>query len=59
MDWGITPSFVEKAASAVKVVKVVLVFLASPEVHIGNLEIAPEMTCRVSICIMVVVGTVL
>lgn len=59
VDWGITPSLIEKATSAVKVVKVVLVFLASPEVHIGNLKIAPEMACRVSICFVVVVGTVL
>lgn len=50
----ITPSLVKEPSSPVQVVEVVLVDFASPEFHICNLKIAPEMACRVSIGLSIV-----
>lgn len=46
MDRSITPALVEEAACTVKVVKVILIRLASEEVHVCNLEITPKVTRR-------------
>lgn len=43
VDGGVTPSFVKEAAGAVQMVKVVLVRLAAPEGHVGNLKVTPEV----------------
>src|SRR5690606_37396926 len=38
--------------------KVLLVFFASPKVHVRNLKVGPEMTCGVSASLLVVLGPV-
>jgi hypothetical protein len=53
---SITPSLVEETAGSVQVVKVVLVRLAAPKVHVANLKVAPEVAGRVSVGIEVVAG---
>lgn len=53
VDRRIAPALVEESTSAVQVVKVVLVCLASPEVQVGDLEIGPEVTRRVAVCLRV------
>ena len=37
-------------------VEIVLVNLATPKAHVGNLEIAPEMASRVTVGLFVVFG---
>ena len=54
MDWGVAPSLVEKASSAVQMRKVILICLAAPEIHVCNFKIAPEMACTVSVCFAIV-----
>lgn len=54
MNGGITPTFIKETASPIKMIEIVLVFLAAPEAHIGNLEITPEMASRVPSSIFVV-----
>lgn len=49
VDGSIAPSLVEEAARSIQVIEVVLVRFASPKVHIRNLKVAPEMTCRVAL----------
>ena len=48
---GVTPTLVEKATGAIQVVEIVLVGLTSPKVHVSNLEVAPEVTGRVAVCL--------
>ena len=57
MDRGIPPSLVEEAPCSVQVVEVIFVRLASPKFHIGDLEVGPEMTGRVAVRSLVVVGS--
>jgi hypothetical protein len=42
VDWRVAPSLVVKAARGLEMVEVGLVGLAAPEVHIRNLEVAPD-----------------
>lgn len=49
VDRGIAPALVEETTSSIKMVEVVLVRLAAKEVHVRDLEITPEMTCRVAL----------
>ena len=56
MDGRIAPSFVEKAASSVKMVEVVLVHLAPPERHVGNLEVGPEMAGGITVGLFPMIG---
>lgn len=52
----VAPSLVEEAAGVVEVVKVVLVDGAPPKVHVSHLKVAPEVTGRVSLGLLVVLG---
>lgn len=54
---SIAPAFVEETTRTVKVVKVVVVDLAPPEVHVGHLKVAPEVTGRVPLSLLVVIGS--
>ena len=56
MHGRIAPPLVEKAARSIQVVEIILVPLAPPELHIRDLEIAPEMTGRVPISDLVMLG---
>ena len=49
MDGRISPAFVEESARPIQVLKVVFICLTPPESHIGNLEITPKVTSRISI----------
>src|SRR5437762_12921816 len=56
-DWSsdvCSSDLVEKATGSVQMVKVVLVRLAPPEPHVGNLKIAPEVAGRVAVRLLVV-----
>lgn len=53
MHRRISPSFVEEPALLVEEVEVGLVGLASPEVHVGNLKIGPEMAQVVGVAVVV------
>lgn len=44
MYWCIAPPFVKEAPSTVEMLKVILIWLAAPKLHVGNLKIAPEVT---------------
>jgi hypothetical protein len=59
MNRGITPSLIEKPTRAIKVFKVSLIRLSSPESHIGNLKVRPEVTSRVTICLAIMFGSIL
>lgn len=59
MDGRVPPPLVEEAAGAVQVVEVILVRLAAPELHVGDLEVAPEMAGRVAVGLFVVAGAAL
>lgn len=54
MDWCVAPALVKEATRAVQVVKVVLIHFATPEIHISDLKVAPEMTGRVAVSFLVV-----
>lgn len=54
MHRGISPSLIEEPASSIQMRKVVFVRLASPEIHIGNLKITPEVTGRIAVSLDVV-----
>ena len=45
----ISPSLIEEPSCPIKVVEVIFVCLASPEVHICDFEVAPKMASRVPI----------
>lgn len=45
----IAPALVEKAAGAVQVLEVFLVLAAAPEVHVADLEVAPEVASAVTV----------
>lgn len=49
MHGGIAPSLVEESARPIQMLEIVLVCLAPPKRHVGNLEITPEMTGRVAV----------
>jgi len=57
VDRSIAPAFVKEATSPVQMIKIVLIGLAAPEIHIGDLKVAPEMTRRIAVGLLVVVGT--
>lgn len=49
MHGSIAPSLVEEAARAIEMLEIVLVSFTSPKIHVGDLEVAPEMTGRVAV----------
>ena len=49
----ITPSLVKEASGTVEILKIILVRFAAPEVHVGNLEVAPEVTRAIPIRLLV------
>ena len=49
MHGSIAPSLVEEAACAIQMLEIILICFASPKLHVGNFEVAPEMTGRVAI----------
>ncbi len=57
MHRRITPSLVEEASRAVQMIEVILIRLTPPETHICDLEIGPKMAGRVSVCLLVVIGS--
>ena len=59
MHRRVPPSLVEEAAGAIQVVEVVLVSLAAPEVHVADLEVAPEVAGRVALRLAVVLRAAL
>lgn len=50
----IPPPLIKEPPSAIQMVEIVLIRLTPPELHICDLEVAPEMTRRVSIRFLVV-----
>lgn len=57
MHWRITPSFVKEPTSSIQMIEIVLVDLATPKVHVGNLKVTPEVARGKSICLNVVAGS--
>lgn len=51
----ITPALIEEASSTVQVVEVRLILWRTPEAHVCDLEIAPEMACRVAVSLAIVI----
>lgn len=49
MHWSISPPLVKEPPGPIQVLEVILVCLAPPKFHVGNLEIAPEMAGRVAV----------
>lgn len=47
MDRRIAPALVEEASRPIEMLKVILVGLTAPKVHVSDLEIAPEMAGRI------------
>ena len=58
MHWGIAPTLVEEPAGSVEMIEVCFILGTAPEIHVGNLEIAPEMTGGVTVGLGVVLGAV-
>lgn len=56
MHGGISPTLVKETACTVQVVEVVLIFATPPEAHVTNFKVAPEMTRRIAISLVVVIG---
>lgn len=54
MNWGVAPALVKEATRPVQVVKVVFIHLATPEIHVSYLKVAPEMAGRVAVGFLVV-----
>lgn len=54
MNRSVAPALVEEAACAVKVLEVCFVFGRAPEVHVSDLEVAPEVTSGVSVGLAIV-----
>lgn len=54
MHWRIPPPLVKKPARAIQMLEVILVRLTPPKLHICDFEIAPEMTGRVPVRLLVV-----
>lgn len=49
MHGSISPSLVIEPSRAIEMLEIILICLAPPKVHVGNLEVAPEMTGRVAV----------
>lgn len=54
VHWCVAPALVEETARSVEMLEVCLVLLRTPEVHIRDLEIAPEMTGRITVSLVIV-----
>lgn len=52
---GITPSFIEKASGTIQMLKIIFVGLTPPEPQVANLEITPEMTRRIPLCLLIMI----
>jgi len=59
VDWGVAPPLIKETTSAVQVVEIVLVCLAPPEAHVGNLKVTPKVACRISMGLFVVLRATL
>jgi len=59
VHWCVAPSFVEESACTVQMSKVIFIGLATPEIHVCNLEVAPEMACAVAMGFEVVLWAAL
>ena len=44
MNWRIAPPLVEEASCSIQIGKIFFIRLTPPELHVGNLKIAPKMT---------------
>jgi len=53
VHWGITPPFIEESACTVEMLKILLIGRTSPEFHIANFKVRPEVTCGISIRLLV------
>lgn len=51
----IAPALIEEATSAVKMVKVILIDLAAPELHVCDFKVAPEMARRKAMSLFIVI----
>lgn len=49
MHGRVSPSFIEEPPTPVKMVKVIGIRLAAPKLHVRDLEIRPEVTCRIPV----------
>lgn len=54
MNGSIAPSFVEETTCSVQVIEIVVVGLASPEIHVSDFKVAPEMACRETLRTLIV-----
>lgn len=59
MDGCVAPSLIEEASRSIEMIEVVFVHLGAPEVHIPDLEIRPEVACRVAICLLEILAALL
>lgn len=59
MHGRIPPPLVEEPPGPVKMVEIVFIRLTPPKLHIRDFEIAPEMTGRVAVCFLIMVGPAL
>ena len=55
----ISPPLIEKATSPIQVLKIPLIRIAPPELHIRNFEIAPKMARTVPIRLLIMLGPAL
>ncbi len=55
MNGCIAPSLVKEPACAVEVVEVVFVRLTSPEFHVCDLKVRPEMTSRIPVGFLIMI----
>lgn len=58
MDGGIAPSLIEETSCPVEMVEVVFINLAPPKLHVADFKVAPEVTCRVTLGLPVVFGSI-
>lgn len=59
MHGGIPPPLVKEPPRPIQMVEIILVRPAAPKLHVGDLEVAPEMTGRVTVGLFVVLGPAL
>lgn len=56
MDGCVAPSLVEEPSRSVQMIEVIFIRLTSPKLHVGDLEVGPEMTRRVAVRLPIVLG---
>lgn len=59
MHGRIPPPLIEEPPRPIQMVEIILVRATPEKLHVGDLEVAPEMTGRVTVCLFVVLGPAL